>query len=110
MNALRFDRDIRSKEPDATAHRKARSGEGRLVAVTARRRLESSLTGKPPYTGNSVGELLLKHARGDVPRLPSRLAPYQELTERLLGKLPDERFASAAEMLRYVEGRFGKAA
>ena len=68
------------------------------------------LTGKPPYTGNSVGELLLKHARGDVPRLPSRLAPYQELTERLLAKSPDERFASAAEMLRYVEGRFGKAA
>ncbi len=68
------------------------------------------LTGKPPYTGNSVGELLLKHARDDVPRLPSRLAPYQELTERLLAKSPDERFASAAEMLRYVEGRFGKAA
>jgi eukaryotic-like serine/threonine-protein kinase len=68
------------------------------------------LTGKPPYTGNSVGELLLKHARGDVPRLPSRLAPYQELTERLLAKSPDERFASAAEMLRYVEDRFGKAA
>ncbi len=68
------------------------------------------LTGKPPYTGNSVGELLLKHARGDVPRLPNRLAPFQELTERLLAKSPDERFASAAEMLRYVEGRFGKAA
>jgi len=68
------------------------------------------LTGKPPYTGNSVGELLLKHARGDVPRLPGRLAPYQELTERLLAKSPEERFASAAEMLRYVEHRFGKAA
>jgi len=68
------------------------------------------LTGKPPYTGNSVGELLLKHTRDDVPRLPSRLAPYQELTERLLAKSPDERFASAAEMLRYVESRFGKAA
>jgi serine/threonine protein kinase len=68
------------------------------------------LTGKPPYTGNSIGELLLKHTRDDVPRLPSRLAPYQELTERLLAKSPDERFASAAEMLRYVESRFGKAA
>jgi len=68
------------------------------------------LTGKPPYTGNSVGELLLKHTRDDVPRLPSRLAPYQELTERLLAKSPDERFASAAEMLRYVESRFGTAA
>ena len=68
------------------------------------------LTGKPPYTGNSVGELLLKHARDDVPRLPGRFALYQELTERLLAKSPDERFASAAEMLRYVESRFGKAA
>jgi eukaryotic-like serine/threonine-protein kinase len=68
------------------------------------------LTGKPPYTGNSVGELLLKHTRDDVPRLPSRFAPYQELTERLLAKSPDERFASAAEMLSYVESRFGKAA
>ena len=68
------------------------------------------LTGKPPYTGNSLGELLLKHTRDDVPRLPSRLAPYQELTERLLAKSPDERFSSAAEMLRYMESRFGKAA
>jgi predicted Ser/Thr protein kinase len=68
------------------------------------------LTGKPPYTGNSVGELLLKHARGDVPQLPSRLASFQELTERLLAKSPDERFASAGEMLRYVQGRFGKVA
>ena len=42
------------------------------------------MTGKPPYTGNSIGELLLKHTRDDVPRLPSRFAPYQELTERLL--------------------------
>ena len=68
------------------------------------------LTGKPPYTGNSVVELLLKDARDDVPRLPGRFALYQELTERLLAKSPDERFASAAEMLRYVESRFGKAA
>lgn len=68
------------------------------------------LTGKPPYTGNSVGELLLKHTRDDVPRLPSRFEPYQELTERLLAKSPDERFASAAEMLSYVQSRFGKAA
>jgi eukaryotic-like serine/threonine-protein kinase len=72
--------------------------------------LYEMLTGKPPYTGNSVGELLLKHTRDDVPRLPGRFAPYQELTERLLAKSPDERFASAAEMLRYVESRFGKAA
>jgi len=72
--------------------------------------LYEMLTGKPPYTGNSVGELLLKHTRDDVPRLPNRFAPYQELTERLLAKSPDERFASAAEMLRYVERRFGKAA
>jgi hypothetical protein len=68
------------------------------------------LTGKPPYTGNSVGELLLKHTRDDVPRLPSQFAPYQELTARLLAKSPDERFASAAEMLNYVGSRFGKAA
>jgi len=72
--------------------------------------LYEMLTGKPPYTGNSVGELLLKHTRDDVPRLPSRFAPFQELTERLLAKSPDERFASAAEMLSYVESRFGKAA
>lgn len=68
------------------------------------------LTGKPPYTGNSVGELLLKHTRDDVPRLPSGLQPYQELTERLLAKSPDQRFASAAEMLSYVESRFSRAA
>jgi serine/threonine protein kinase len=72
--------------------------------------LYEMLTGKPPYTGNSIGELLLKHTRDDVPRLPSRFAPYQELTERLLAKSPDQRFSSAAEMLRYVESRFGKAA
>jgi len=43
MNELRFDRDIRSKEPDQTAHRKARFREGWRRGVAGERYGEPSL-------------------------------------------------------------------
>ena len=44
MNELRFDRDIRSKDPDATAHRKARFREGWRKGAAGERYGEPSLT------------------------------------------------------------------
>jgi len=43
MNELRFERDIRSKEPNETGHRKARFREGWRKAATGERYGEESL-------------------------------------------------------------------
>jgi hypothetical protein len=43
MNELRFDRDIRSTEPDRTAHRKARFREGWRKGAAGERYGEPSL-------------------------------------------------------------------
>lgn len=57
------------------------------------------LTGKRPFTGNSVSELLRAHVIEPVPRLPDPLALYQPLIDGLLAKDPDERFQNTRELL-----------
>lgn len=57
------------------------------------------LTGKRPFTGNSVSELLRAHVIEPVPRLPDPLARYQPLIDGLLAKDPDERFQNTRELL-----------
>lgn len=57
------------------------------------------LTGKRPFRGNSVSELLRAHVVEPIPQLPEYLNKYQPLIEGLLAKDPDERFQSARELL-----------
>jgi len=56
------------------------------------------LTGRVPFEGESVGEVLMKHltARPDVSMLPE---PYRAVVARALEKDPALRYPSAAEML-----------
>ena len=56
------------------------------------------LTGRVPFEGESVGEVLMKHltAKPDVSMLAE---PYRSVVARALEKDPALRFASAAEML-----------
>ncbi|MCE5303656.1 MAG: serine/threonine protein kinase [Planctomycetaceae bacterium] len=56
------------------------------------------LTGRVPFEGESIGEVLMKHlsARPDVSMLDE---PYRSVVARALEKDPARRFSSAADML-----------
>lgn len=57
------------------------------------------LTGRPPFTDEDGGTVLLKHAQDPVPALPEQI-PQQvrDLVLRALAKDPADRFADAAQM------------
>lgn len=57
------------------------------------------LTGEPPFTGDSVVEIALKHIREPVPDLPAEFpAPVRAFVARALAKRPEERYADASVM------------
>ena len=58
------------------------------------------LTGRPPYTGKQAMEIIYKHRNAPLPQLPESLAGHQPMLSRLLAKLPADRPASAAEVVR----------
>ncbi len=60
------------------------------------------LTGEAPYQADSPMEVLYRHAKAPIPRLPDRLAGYQQLLDRLLAKNPADRLQSAAEMSEWL--------
>jgi hypothetical protein len=47
--------------------------------------------------------VIYKHSHAPIPVLPSELAGWQGLLERLLGKEPADRFQSAAELVRAID-------
>jgi tRNA A-37 threonylcarbamoyl transferase component Bud32/tetratricopeptide (TPR) repeat protein len=59
------------------------------------------LTGSPPFTGATLGEIAIKHAVGKVPPIQpatSVVPPsVKQAIQRALAKSPEARFASAAE-------------
>lgn len=57
------------------------------------------LTGRLPYAGHSISEVLEQHRKARPPRLPEPLAHYQTLLDRLLAKRPPERVPTAAAFL-----------
>jgi serine/threonine protein kinase len=61
------------------------------------------LTGQPPFRGNSLNDLLLKHAMEAPPPLEtfrSDVPPViQGIVRKLLAKRPDERFQTPAELV-----------
>ncbi|MFC5663085.1 serine/threonine-protein kinase [Kitasatospora misakiensis] len=57
------------------------------------------LTGKPPFTGEGMLEVALKHLREPVPELPEGVPPaVRAFLATALAKDPDGRFADAAAM------------
>ena len=58
------------------------------------------LTGRPPYNGKQAMEIIYKHRNAPLPQLPESLAGHQPMLSRLLAKLPADRPASAAEVVR----------
>lgn len=57
------------------------------------------LTSRRPFTGESVGKILMAHQQAPIPELPPRLAHWQPIIERMLAKAPEERPASGAEVV-----------
>lgn len=56
------------------------------------------LTGRVPFEGESVGEVLMKHLTA-APDVSMLAEPYRSVVAKALEKDPARRFASAAEML-----------
>jgi len=57
------------------------------------------LSGTLPYLGRTIADILAAHRSAPLPRLPEHLKRYQPIVERLLAKVPQDRYASAAEFL-----------
>jgi predicted Ser/Thr protein kinase/ActR/RegA family two-component response regulator len=57
------------------------------------------LTGRVPFTGKSIPELLEAHRAAPVPRLTGKLTRFQTIIDRLLGKEPADRFGSINEFI-----------
>jgi serine/threonine protein kinase len=65
------------------------------------------LTGRPPFTGNSSGELIVAHLR-EQPPIASSLVPeltpeIDALLSRCLAKTPEERFQSMDDLQATIE-------
>lgn len=61
------------------------------------------LTGRRPFDGGTLTEIIHAHSRGSIPQLPPETRRYQPIVDGLLAKDPDERFQSAAEALAGIE-------
>ena len=57
------------------------------------------LTGQRPYNGRSAMSIMAQHVGSPVPTLPPAVAPQQPLLDRLMAKRPEDRYASADELL-----------
>ncbi|MFJ2188219.1 protein kinase [Kitasatospora sp. NPDC087861] len=68
------------------------------------------LTGTPPFVGEGVLEVALKHVRQPVPELPGTFpAAVRELVAKALAKKPEDRYADAAEMAAAARAAIGSA-
>ncbi len=69
------------------------------------------LTGRPPFDGSNVSEVLEQHAKQQLPELKQFNAripeDLQKIVERSMAKRPDDRYASLAEMIAEMESYLG---
>lgn len=61
------------------------------------------LTGQPPFLAEEAVTLAIKHCMDPVPRLPSGLARFQPLIDRLLAKERHQRHANGRELLAELD-------
>ncbi|MBE0620072.1 MAG: protein kinase [Burkholderiales bacterium] len=64
------------------------------------------LTNTLPFQGESAQEIADKHINAPVPPLPRSQDEFQPLIDKLLGKQPDERLASANAALQFIDKIF----
>jgi tRNA A-37 threonylcarbamoyl transferase component Bud32/DNA-binding NarL/FixJ family response regulator len=61
------------------------------------------LTGQKPYTADNPMTIIYMHRNAPLPRLPEPLAELQQLLDRMLAKLPQDRFGDAAATVQAIE-------
>jgi serine/threonine protein kinase len=61
------------------------------------------LTGEKPYRADNPMAIVYKHRKEPLPQLPAQFAAVQPVLERLLAKLPAERFADARQAAAALE-------
>jgi tRNA A-37 threonylcarbamoyl transferase component Bud32 len=61
------------------------------------------LTGKPAYDGDEALAVIFKHVTEPIPKLPEIHAAMQPLIDKLMAKEPDQRPASAKELIKLVD-------
>ena len=61
------------------------------------------LLGQNTYEADSHIQTSMNHIQMDIPRLPSHLAHYQDMLDKMLAKNPNDRFESAQSLLNYIE-------
>ena len=60
------------------------------------------LTGNKPYEGESDIDTIFKHINDPIPKLTPEHAPLQDLIERMIAKMPGDRFENAREVVDYI--------
>jgi serine/threonine protein kinase len=61
------------------------------------------LTGKPPYSGMTLTELLCQHLMAPLPRLPREYGAWQPLLDAMLAKDPRGRLADGQAVLEHLQ-------
>jgi tRNA A-37 threonylcarbamoyl transferase component Bud32 len=61
------------------------------------------LTGRRPFGGDTILEIISQHLAAPVPRLPAPLADYQRLVDGMLAKRPEDRFQNADDVLAEID-------
>lgn len=65
--------------------------------------LYEMLTGRPPYDAEESMAVIFKHVTEPVPTLPPHHARLQALLDKLMAKDPQQRVASAGELIRMID-------
>ena len=65
--------------------------------------LHEMLTGRPPYDAEESMAVIFKHVTEPIPLLPPDFERYQPLLEKLMAKDPNQRIASAADLIREID-------
>lgn len=63
------------------------------------------LTGRVPFEGESVGEVLMKHLTAQ-PDLSPLVEPYRSVVARALNKDPEQRFRTVGELMAALDATF----
>jgi class 3 adenylate cyclase len=65
------------------------------------------LTGERPFVGEDAPQVAQRHIHSPVPTLPDALVQYQTLLDKLLAKLPEDRFRTAELALDAIRSHIG---
>jgi eukaryotic-like serine/threonine-protein kinase len=56
------------------------------------------LTGRKPFYGSTAIDVLQQHVTGTIPQLPTGIACFQPILDRLLAKKAEDRYSDAAQL------------